>query len=234
MIRILIVEDDPMVIEITKSFIEKIPGYTISGQCRGGTSALEFLKKNNVDLIIADISMPNMDGLTFVMELRKEQNNSDIIFVTALNDPETIKTALKYGAVDYIVKPYDFNRFKKSMESYKDRFNTLNRKNSVEQNEIDRITNRDSINTTSELPKGIHSSTLKKVLKTFDDSDPDMELTIEYFSSILKMSVVSLRHYMDYLCSEGIIEYDTKYGTVGRPKYLYRRTNKLADNTYFK
>ncbi len=230
MIKILIVEDDPMVIEITKSFIDKISGYTISGECRGGISALEFLKKNDVDLIMADISMPNMDGLTFVKELRKEQNNSDIIFVTALNDSETIKTALKYGAVDYIVKPYDFNRFKKTMESYKDRFNTLNRKNSIEQSDIDRITNIESTNnTTSELPKGIHSSTLKKVLKTFDDSDPDMELTIEYFSSILKMSVVSLRHYMDYLCSEGIIEYDTKYGTVGRPKYLYRRTNKPAE-----
>ena len=229
MINVLIVEDDPMVIEITKSFIDKISGYSISGECRDGKSALEFLKKIDVDLIMADISMPNMDGLTFVKELRKEQNNSDIIFVTALNDSETIKTALKYGAVDYIVKPYDFTRFKKTMESYKDRFNTLNRKNNIEQNEIDRITNREINNTASELPKGIHSSTLKKVITTFDDAGPDEELTIEYFSSILKMSVVSLRHYMDYLCSEGIIEYDTKYGTVGRPKYIYRKTRNMSD-----
>ena len=96
--------------------------------------------------------------------------------------------------------------------------NTLNKNDNVEQHEIDRITNRGSYNKTSELPKGIHLSTLKKVLKVIDDADPDMELSIDYFSKAMKMSVVSLRHYTEYLCSEGIIEYDTKYGTVGRPK----------------
>ena len=227
MIKVLIVEDDPMVVEITKSFIGEVPGYAIAGECRDGSSALEFLVKNNVDLIMADISMPNMDGITFVKELRKKLNNSDIIFVTASKDSETIKTALKYGAVDYILKPYDYERFKKTLEAYKSRFETLNKRENVEQHEIDRITNRGSYNKTSELPKGIHLSTLNKVLKVIDDADPDMELSIDYFSKAMKMSVVSLRHYTEYLCSEGIIEYDTKYGTVGRPKYIYKKTKKL-------
>ena len=235
MIKFLLGEDDPMVTEVTKTFICEIEGYSVEGECRDGSAALEYLKEHKIDLIMADVSMPNMDGITFVKELRRQQNNSDIIFVTAAKDSETVKTALKYGAVDYIVKPYDYDRFTKTMESYKKRFYKLNSSSSIEQNEIDSIITKQSGEknsiltagspaiTDKDLPKGIHSSTLAKIIESVNKMETDEEFTINDFSETINMSTVSLRHYMEYLCSEGLVECDTKYGSVGRPRYVYRK-----------
>ena len=224
MIKVLLVEDDPMVIQLTKSFIDEVNGFSVIAEHHNGLSALEFLKTNSADLIVADISMPKMDGLTFIKELRKKQINSDIIFVTASNDTETIQTALKYGAVDYLVKPYEYERFIRTMESFKKRFKTLHLKNHINQTEIDNITDQSLKSIKKELPKGIHPKTLNKITNNLDQIET--EFNVEDFSHLINMSTVSLRHYMDYLCEIGLIESDIEYGSVGRPKYIYRKITK--------
>ncbi len=222
MIKVLIIEDDPMVQEITESYINDINGYSVEGKCTNGSKALDFLEKKNVELVIADINMPEMDGITFIKNLRSRQIKSDVIFITGLKDTETIKTALEYGAVDYIIKPYDYNRFSTTMESYRKRFQTLKYKNDISQSEIDTLLN----NPISEisLPKGLHPTTLDKILSFINSCETDF--SVDDVSNSLNMSKVSVRHYLEYLCKKNRIICDTEYGTVGRPKYTYRKKLK--------
>ncbi len=66
MIKVLIVEDDPMVSDINKGYTESVDGYKVIKSVSNGEQALEYLKDNSIDLAIVDIYMPEMDGITFI------------------------------------------------------------------------------------------------------------------------------------------------------------------------
>ena len=222
MIKVLIVDDDTTTINIIKSFFEKIDGFSIAGVYKNGIDAFDFLESSSVDLILADITMPLMDGFTFIEKLREKHNYVDIIFVTAMNDTAAVKNALKYGAIDYIVKPFGFGRFLCAMQNYKVRYTLLNKKRSVNQYEIDKIiSNSNTTDFNGLLPKGINQITLNTVLEVIDSFENDF--TIEDLLEKIKMSKVSLRNYMRFLSQEGIVNARIKRGSVGRPLYLFRK-----------
>lgn len=100
--RILIVDDE---IEYQRvfSYILKKKGYTVS-TCSGGKEALEFLDKNETDLVMTDLKMPEMDGIELVKRVKEKYNDIDIHVLTAFGTIETAVTAMKYGANGYSVK----------------------------------------------------------------------------------------------------------------------------------
>ena len=221
MIKVLIVEDDPMVREITEDYINDIRGFSVMGKCENGLSALSFLEKTSVNLIIADINMPRLDGIGFIKKLRFIQNNSDVIFISGLNDSATLQSALKYGAVDYIVKPYNYERFQAAMRAYKKRYEIINSKDKISQFDIDSMLHRYQKDIQKDLPKGVHSATLKKITTYIDNQNGIFN--INDISDNLKMSKVALRKYLDHLVEKEVIISDIEYGSVGRPKYTYRK-----------
>ena len=221
MIKVLIVEDDLMVREITEDYINEISGFSVVGKCENGLSALSFLEKKSINLIVADINMPRLDGIGFIKKLRFMQNNSDVIFISGLNDSATLQSALKYGAVDYIVKPYDYDRFRSTMEAYKKRFEIINSKDKISQTDIDNMLHKSQKDIKTDLPKGVHSATLKKI-KSYIDKQNGI-FNINDISDNLKMSKVALRKYLDYLVEIDVVDYDIEYGSVGRPKYTYSK-----------
>jgi len=103
--RILVVDDDVASINALTDILEK--DYLVYG-AKSGTAAVEFAKKHLPDIILLDIVMPEMDGFEVIAELKKTEETSDIpvVFVTALDDDESIEKGLEYGAADYITKPF--------------------------------------------------------------------------------------------------------------------------------
>ncbi len=104
---ILIVDDD---IHLREGLMEllSVEGYTAIG-AENGVIALELARQNSPDLILLDIMMPHMDGLTTLKELQKESRLAviPVIFLTALGEKANIRSGLRLGAEDYIVKPFD-------------------------------------------------------------------------------------------------------------------------------
>lgn len=100
--RILIVDDE---IEYQRvfSYILKKKGYTVS-TCSGGKEALEFLEKNETDLVMTDLKMPEMDGIELVQRVKEKYSDIDIHVLTAFGTIETAVSAMKYGANGYTVK----------------------------------------------------------------------------------------------------------------------------------
>lgn len=106
--RILLVEDVKEDRTLIKYHLKK-NGLENIVEADHGESALELLKENSFNLIIADRYMPEMDGLTLFKKVREDKTNADIPFllITAEHNREKILETMKLGIRDYIIKPFD-------------------------------------------------------------------------------------------------------------------------------
>ncbi|MEO8472448.1 MAG: LytTR family DNA-binding domain-containing protein [Chryseolinea sp.] len=109
-VRCIIVEDEKPAQEILKSFIAKTDWLELTGVFDDGVSALDFLNKNDVDLIFLDIQIPLINGMDFLKILR---NPPDIIITTAYS--EYAIGAFELEVMDYLKKPFSFERFLKAV-----------------------------------------------------------------------------------------------------------------------
>lgn len=105
--KILLVDDMKIMRNVLKLNLKRL-GYTIS-EANNGEEALEVAEKVKPDLVIADIMMPKMDGFTFLklFRLTKDFEKVPVIMLTAKEDKESVMKAIKLGANDFIVKPYE-------------------------------------------------------------------------------------------------------------------------------
>ena len=108
--RILIVDDEPLAQEILESYISKLSGFEIVGKCKNALEAFGILSKNEVDIILLDINMPEINGIDFLKTIKDPPY---IIFTTAYS--EYAVESYEYNAVDYILKPISFERFLKAI-----------------------------------------------------------------------------------------------------------------------
>ncbi|MDW7692997.1 LytTR family DNA-binding domain-containing protein [Flammeovirgaceae bacterium SG7u.111] len=111
MIAAIAIDDEPKAIEVIQHHISKIVGTTLLAHFYNAKDALAFLKQNPVDLIFLDINMPNMSGIEL---LNKMQRKPQVIFTTAYADYAV--DSYNYNAVDYLLKPFDFERFQIAMD----------------------------------------------------------------------------------------------------------------------
>lgn len=106
--RILLVEDEPDIQEVARLSLESFGSFTVQ-VCSSGKEALEQAQQFNPDLIMLDVMMPGMDGLTTLKLLRQhpELNNIPVIFMTAKAQPNEMKHYMESGAIGAISKPFD-------------------------------------------------------------------------------------------------------------------------------
>jgi nitrogen regulation protein NR(I) len=109
--RIFIVDDDEGLIHFLGRLFEK-QGYRVSS-ATDGASALEVLKKERFDLILLDYKMPGLSGLDTFKQIRKAHHKTPVIIITAYGTTETAIEAMKLGAYDYLLKPFDTGELKR-------------------------------------------------------------------------------------------------------------------------
>ena len=104
--RILIVDDDARFAGVLAQVL-KAHGYLDVDVDDSGEAAMSLLRDKPCDLLVTDLRMGGMDGLTLMGEARRRSSDTRVILMTAFADVETARTALKRGAMDYLVKPFD-------------------------------------------------------------------------------------------------------------------------------
>ncbi len=104
MATILIVDDELSMREFLKIFLEK-EGYAVK-TAEDGKSALDIISQEEIDLIVSDIKMEEMGGLELLSSVKEFQGSIPFILITAFASPEDAVSAMKYGAFDYITKPF--------------------------------------------------------------------------------------------------------------------------------
>jgi len=222
MIKVLIVEDDPMVIKFNKYYLEQIEGFKLNGIARSANEAFEILKKEEIDLILLDVFMPVTSGLELLAEIRKMNENIDVIMVSAARDSASVKKALHYGAVDYLIKPFEFERFSSALNNYRNRGKLVNDKDDLSQEELDKhILYKKQNSDLIEFPKGLDKNTLKLSWERIIENK-DKVFSTEELAKLVGVSRVSMRKYVSFLEEEGALKKKVVYGSIGRPIYKYK------------
>ncbi|MBF0479450.1 MAG: response regulator [Candidatus Omnitrophica bacterium] len=103
----IMVVDDAAVIRLMLKDILESHQFEVVGECSNGQDAIEKFKALKPDIVTMDIIMPNMDGVQALEEILKFDKNAKVIMVTALDQREFLMKAIRLGAADFIVKPFE-------------------------------------------------------------------------------------------------------------------------------
>ena len=112
-VRCLVIDDEPLAIEVIKAHLSRVPQFTVVGTCNNAIEALDFLRTQSVDLLFLDIQMPFLTGMEF---LRSLSHPPEVIFTTAYRDYAL--ESYELNALDYLLKPISFERFFKAIHKY--------------------------------------------------------------------------------------------------------------------
>ena len=225
MYQVIIVEDDPMVAEIDKQYVEHNSKMTIAGMFQNGQEALDYVREHPVDLIMLDYYMPVMDGQAFLSKLRAEDILADVIMVTAASEARHIRTFFAYGVFDYLIKPFDYNRFQAALQKFVHHRQALEAERTLTQEELDKILAPEGQRSTQYVDKGIHPVTLE-IICAFLREHKSEKLSIEDISKNVSLSRVTLRRYMKYLMDKNSVIGGVDYSTGGRPSAVYTYIGK--------
>ena len=216
--KILIVEDDRMLALINKRFLENMGFKNILGPLQTEEEKIKVLDKENIDLILLDVYLPKKNGIYILKSLRYKKYLTDVIMITASNSVEEVKRAFAYGVTDYLVKPFEFERFEEAINKYKQKNNLLNKREALSQQDIDVISK--SLEEKIELPKGLNQKTLDRIMEFLKENQGKV-WTLREIAYELKISNVTIKKYMDYLEDVKKVNVTLTSGNVGRPEYKY-------------
>src|SRR5688500_10019206 len=121
--HILLVEDDPNLGFVVKDGLED-RGYKVT-HCEDGQEAEEVLKEKHFDLCLFDVMLPKKDGFSLAESLRKTDQTTPIIFLTAKEMQEDKNFGFKIGGDDYITKPFDFDELMLRIEAVMKRLRNI-------------------------------------------------------------------------------------------------------------
>jgi len=122
---LLFVDDEPAILEVLSRTFQSEVSNVLT--CENPLLAIDIVKKNHIDLVVLDLRMPGMDGITLYKEMKQFSPDLVAIFLTAHGDKESVQDALRLGAVNFVDKPYEKNYLKLVVRSAleKNRYETL-------------------------------------------------------------------------------------------------------------
>ncbi|WP_332646883.1 response regulator [Lysinibacillus sp. 54212] len=226
-IKVLLVEDDPMVREVNRQFIERVEGFEVIAMAANGVEGFQKIQELKPDLVVIDIFMPEQNGIETLQKIRQEQLLVDVISVTAANEMPTIQHMLHLGVYDYIMKPFTFQRMEQTLQNYKQFKRKKDTIQDITQQDLDELLqkyrNADEESQPDEavldLPKGFNRATLDKVLAYLKQAKQGA--SADEVAAAIGVARVTARRYLDFMEKRDLIKVDIQYGSVGRPINQY-------------
>ncbi|MBV9170808.1 MAG: response regulator [Chloroflexi bacterium] len=219
-VRTVIVDDDFLVAKVHGAYTERVAGFEVVGVAHSGHEALEVVERVSPDLLVLDIHLPDMSGLEVLQELRHRRSAVDAIVVTAAKDVDSLRTAMAAGALRYIVKPFNFDRFRDALQSYQRFIGRRAALEAVEQDDVDRLYASMAAPPDQSLPKNLHRPTLDLVVSCLHEESES--LSALDVADRTGLSRATARRYLEYLEACGRAVMQLRYGAAGRPEHRYR------------
>ncbi|MDY6997103.1 MAG: response regulator [Actinomycetota bacterium] len=215
---VLIVDDDFMVADIHRRFVERIDGFRAVGVARSGGEALTAVRELRPQLVLLDVYLPDMTGLQVLQQLRAGGDQVGVIMITAARELDTVRGALDGGAADYLIKPFEFASLQQKLAGYAARADALESGPSADQSTVDSLFGGPGSTRASQtLPKGLGAETGLRVLDAVRGTG---EVSAAECAEIVGISRVSARRYLEHYLSTGALRLRLQYG-VGRPERRY-------------
>jgi response regulator of citrate/malate metabolism len=222
-VRTVIVDDDFLVAKVHSAYTERVPGFEVVGVAHSGHEALGVLERLAPDLVILDVYLPDMSGLEVLQELRHRRQAVDAIVVTAAKDVDSLRSAMAAGALRYIVKPFNFDRFRDALQSYQRFSGRRSALEAVEQDDVDRLYASMAAAPEQSLPKNLNRPTLDLVVSCLHGQSDN--LSSHDVAERTGLSRATARRYLEYLEGKGRAVMQLRYGSAGRPEHRYRLTS---------
>ena len=225
MINALIIEDDPMVRMINHKFLNQVPQFKSANvkECDSAVAALALPDLPDYELVLLDMYLPQMNGTEFLEELLKRQLHPQVIMMTAANDQQTFKEAVNYGVLDFLIKPFSFERFQKAIDKYL-KMIVVDNKITVSQTDLDSLflgsNQREQEGSHKALPKGLAKLSLRKIVHVLQDFDGDF--SNQDVADNTGLSRVSTKKYLDFLGGIAVLSSEVVYQKSGRPLTRYK------------
>lgn len=217
--KVLIVEDDPMVAMINQEYLSKFSEISFIKIVSTEKDVFTSLIDLNFDLILLDIYLKEENGLDILKKIRETGYSTNIIMITSANCSEDIKKAFSLGCIDYLIKPFDFERFQKAINKFLKR-EEIFKKNKINQIQLDSLNQKNHLKLS--LPKGLNEKTLIRLIHYINSFDNE-EFGIKDLCTMSGLSNVTIKKYLDYLEEMNEITMDITYGNIGRPLYVYKK-----------
>lgn len=222
-IRMLIIEDDRQIAEIQRRFVERLEAVELCGMAHSIADAQDLVEVLKPDLILLDVYFPDGNGLELLRQLRARNSATDVILITAAREVDTLRSALRAGVFDYILKPLVYERLEEAIQHYRQHQQALEGLQDLAQKEVDALLPRGQSEAPAEhsprLPKGIDALTLEKILAVVRTAN---DWNAETVGHEIGASRTTARRYLEYLVSTGGLTAEVTYGSVGRPERRYR------------
>lgn len=141
MIHVLIVDDDAMVADLNRQYVNRVDGFCCCGIATSLAEAGAVLNApaRQVDLILLDVYMQRDNGLSLLPVIRASGRDTDVIMITSASDAATIQTAMHYGVVDYLIKPFQFPRFEEALNGWREKKALMGSHQYHDQADVDRL-----------------------------------------------------------------------------------------------
>lgn len=137
MLTILIVDDEKLERNGIKFLLKREKEEFRILEAANGKDALGVLASNHVDILFSDVKMPYMSGLELVCQVREKDRNMEIVIFSGYNDFSYAREALRYGVVDYVLKPVDPEEFSKTLSRVIENIRTREEEKEQRERQID-------------------------------------------------------------------------------------------------
>jgi response regulator of citrate/malate metabolism len=219
MIDVLIVDDDYMVAKIHEGFVSRCEGFRVAGVVHDPAAAVAAAERLQPDLVLLDVYLPGASGLDILATMREAVPDLDVMVVTAAREADTVKRAVRGGAVQYLMKPFTFADLRQRLEHYRATHRALAAGAKAAQVDVDRLFATPRGTGASQPPKGLSAETLQLVAEVLTAAGRD--LSAAEAAERAGLSRVSARRYLEHLVDGGRAEVRLRYGEVGRPERRY-------------
>ncbi|RCH64477.1 response regulator [Streptomyces sp. SDr-06] len=226
MIRTLVVDDDFRVNHIHCDYVSRVEGFEVVGQTATAAEALHAVRTHDPDLLLLDVFLPDGSGLDVLRQLSRDGGGDrpDAIMITADRDITSVRTALKLGAVGYVVKPFGSADLAERLTAYRElqhRMAALGSVPETDQADVDALFSAARPPAAPRVPaKGHSAPTLALLHQTLRAAREPLSATEA--AEQTGVSRATAQRYLSYLVKEGLVRLDLRYGTTGRPEHLYR------------
>lgn len=217
MIRVLVVEDDPVAADAHRLYVGRVPGFEVTAVAHSRAEAVRALDRAPVDLLLLDLYLPDGHGLHLLRSLRAAGHSADVIAVTSARDLSVVREGVSLGVVQYVLKPFTFATLRDRLVRYAE-FRAAAGEASG-QDEVDRALGVLRAPQPNRLPKGLSAPTLEAVTRVLRASDG---VTAAATGTELGISRITARRYLEHLVTTGRAVRKPQYGQVGRPELHYR------------
>lgn len=197
-LKVYIVEDELYIrMELMELIDWEKYGFRIDGSAKNGKEALNSLKKCPVDLIITDIEMPQMGGVELIQEIRKINQDTQVIFLTGFSEFQYAQQGVKLGIIDYLLKPIEPEDLIESIKKVKSKILDNKTKNTSDDS-------KSNINHRQAMIKKAHRFVYENIEDeiTLNSTSNYLNISKNYFSTLYKQETGE--NFVDFIIKEKV------------------------------